>query len=374
MARRSRLACTLSGAVLPLVFGAGAAAGETGVPPVAYRAEVIVVSKGETMRSLVVSDGVRRKTEAVNAKGESSGTYADNEKKLSWLWGPGFGCLQMPLDHAGVTSREEPAGSETIDGHPTKKVKVTATHTLSGKTTTDVGFEWHATDLHDLVIRRENEDGSMKMNVRNIVPGKPDEKLLAFPSPPCKYDEFQDTTRDAPQAAGGVRTVRFSDASCKKLIPLPLTLAIPSDYAIQQGGHLGCFWGTAEDLARVLRVTDEADFSAIRRGVFFCRVSDSTEYDPFRRRFVNQQGTDDQWAGALARDAGAKNVVVTARNIDAIPTLRVTATVGGQRVYMLYMGVGDSPAILINYHPAGEGGPPDDALWQQFLDSLQIAR
>jgi hypothetical protein len=41
---------------------------------------------------------------------------------------------------------------------------------------------------------------------------------------------------------------------------------------------------------------------------------------------------------------------------------------------MLYIGVGDSPAILINYHPAGKGGPPDDALWQQFLDSLQIAR
>jgi hypothetical protein len=137
---------------------------------------------------------------------------------------------------------------------------------------------------------------------------------------------------------------------------------------------MGCFWGTSDDLARVLRVPDQADFTAIRRGVFFCRASDSTEYDPIRRRFVNQQGTDDQWAKALARDSGAKNVVVTARNIDSIPTLGVTATVGGQRVYMLYMGVGDSPAILINYHPAGKGGPPDDTIWQQFLDSLQTAR
>src|SRR5260370_22045131 len=140
----------------------------------------------------------------------------------------------MPLEPAGVTSREEPAGTETIDGHATKKVKVTATHTLSGKTTTLVGFEWRVTDLQDLVIRRENEDGSVKMNVRNIVLGKPDENLLAFPSPPREYDEFQDTTRYAPQAAGGVRTVRFSDASCKKLVPLPLTPAIPSSYALQQ--------------------------------------------------------------------------------------------------------------------------------------------
>jgi len=124
MARPLAFACNLTRAAIPLAFAAVAGGASTGVPPVAYRAEVIVVSKGETMRSLVFSDGVRRKTEAMNANGESSGTYADNEKKLSWLWGPGFGCLQMPLDRAGVTSREEPAGSETIDGHPTKKVKV----------------------------------------------------------------------------------------------------------------------------------------------------------------------------------------------------------------------------------------------------------
>ena len=40
--------------------------------------------------------------------------------------------------------------------------------------------------------------------------------------------------------------------------------------------------------------------------------------------------------------------------IDGHPTkkVKVTAT-HRQRVYMLYIGVGDSPAILINYHPAG---------------------
>jgi hypothetical protein len=195
----------LTRAALPLVFAAAAAAASTAVPPVAYRAEVIVVAKGVTTRSLVFSDGVRKKTETLKANGETSGNYADGEKKLSWSWGPGYGCLQMPLEPAGVTSREEPAGSETIDGHPTTKVKVTSTQTLSGKTTTFVGFEWRATDLHDLVIQRQNEDGSVKINVRNIVPGKPDEKLMAFPSPPCKYNEAEDTTRYAAQAAGGVR-------------------------------------------------------------------------------------------------------------------------------------------------------------------------
>ncbi len=344
------------------------------MPPVAYQAEVIVVSNGTTTRSLVWSDGVRRKTETSRPDGQASGSYADTEKKLSWIWGPSFGCLQMPLESAGGTKQEEPAGTESIDGHPTKKFKVTSTMTTAGKATTYIEYVWRATDLNDLVIQRKSLDGSMQVNVRNIVVGKPEEKLLAFPAPPCKYDEALDTTRNAPQAAGGVRTVRFSDASCKQLIPLPLTLAIPSDYEIRKGGHLGCFWGASEDLARVLKVEDQADFTPIRRGVFWCRVSDSTEYDPIRRRFVSLQGTDDLWAKALARESGAKNVLVTPKSVASIPTLRVTATIAGQRVYMLYLGVGDSPAILINYHPAGKGDSSDDGVWQRFLDSLQSAR
>jgi hypothetical protein len=79
------------------------------------------------------------------------------------------------------------------------------------------------------------------------------------------------------------------------------------------------------------------------------------------------------WAKALVREAGAKNVVVTSKTVHSLPTLRVTATVGGQRVYMLYIGVGDSPAILINYHPSGKGEASDDGAWQRFLDSLQSA-
>jgi hypothetical protein len=344
------------------------------VPPVAYQAEVIVVSKGTTTRSLVWSDGVRLKTETRRPDGQTSGNYTDSEKKLSWTWGPEFGCVQIPLERAGVTKQEEPAGTESIDGHATKKFKVTSTMTSEGKTTSYVEYVWRATDLHDLVIQRKSLDESMQVNVRNIVLGKPEEKLLAFPAPPCKYDEALDTTRYAPQAAGGFRTVSFSDASCKQLVPLPLTLAIPSDYEIRQGGHLGCFWGASEDLARVLEVADHADFTPIRRGVFWCRVSDSTEYDPIRRRFVSSQGTDDLWAKALAREAGAKNVLVTPKTVNSIPTLRVTATVGGQKVYMIYIGVGDSPAILINYHPAGKGDSSDDGIWQRFLDSLQSAR
>jgi hypothetical protein len=62
------------------------------------------------------------------------------------------------------------------------------------------------------------------------------------------------------------------------------------------------------------------------------------------------------------------------KEVGGIATLRVTGVLGGQAVYMLYIGFGDSPAILINYRPAGKGGAADRAEWQRFLDSLQPAR
>jgi hypothetical protein len=75
------------------------------------------------------------------------------------------------------------------------------------------------------------------------------------------------------------------------------------------------------------------------------------------------------------KSMGAKNVVVTSKKIGAIPTTRITASMNGQRVYMLYLAVPgtDSPAILINYHPAGKGNAADDAAWQHFIDSIEIA-
>ena len=54
---------------------------------------------------------------------------------------------------------------------------------------------------------------------------------------------------------------------------------------------------------------------------------------------------------------------------------RVTGSMNGQHVYMLYLAVpgADSPAILINYRPPGKGAASDDAAWQHFLDSIEVA-
>src|SRR3954453_20974414 len=170
--------------------------------PPAYSADMIATGSGETIRTHVWSDGKILKSESADGK---HGRYVDYDKKLSWIYGPGFPCLQVPTEPEGyaVTSHEEILGSETIDRHPVKKVKITSTIVHEKKTTTSVVTEWRATDLHDLVFRSTVDGSSYESHLKPVVPGAPDAKLLAFPNPPCKYDATADTTHNAAQAAGG---------------------------------------------------------------------------------------------------------------------------------------------------------------------------
>lgn len=357
-------------AVLSLC-GATAFAAPSPKPPIAYSADLVVASKGTTSRSRVVSDGVHTATKGGDGK---SGSFRDDEKKLQWVYGASFGCVQVPLKPAGatVTTSEEVVGSEKVDGRATTKVKVTSTIRDPKKSTTLVMFEWRATELGNLVVRRKSENDDFESRLEHIVTGKPDSKELTFPSPPCKVEPVVEAAKDAAEAPGGFRTVSFFDASCRQLVPLPLTMSIPSDYAIRSGGARGCFWGATDDLDRLLADRNKADFESIRRGVFWCRVSGSTQYDP-DNGFTSEDGPQSQWTTAMKR-IGARNVSVTSRKIGEIPSCRVTATVNGQHVYMLYLAVPgtDSPAVLINYHPPGKGNTADDdAAWQHFLDSIK---
>jgi hypothetical protein len=252
-------------------------------------------------------------------------------------------------------------------------VKITSTIVHDKKTTTSVFTEWRATDLHDLALRRSASDGSYESHLEHVVLGTPDAKLLAFPNPPCKYDATADTTHSSAQAAGGFRAVSFFDASCKKLVPLPLTFSIPSDYAIRGYDNSdNCFWGANDDLERVI-TRDGPDFERIRRAVFWCRMS-NISYDPVQKKFVSEMGTEEQWAAKM-KAQGFRDAVVTSKQIGLIPTARVTGSMNGQHVYMLYLAVPftDSPAILINYRPPGKGAASDDSAWQRFLDSITAA-
>ena len=339
---------------------------------IAYSAINVVTLEGKTYRTHVYSDGVH--TKMVDESGKS-GSFIDESLQTRWQWGPAYGCIHIPmsleksLEKSG--RKEEPLGTETIDGHPTRKVKVTSTLTdPQGKTTTIVETEWHATDLQDLIIKLSGD--MRQLHLEKLVVGKPEASLVAFPSPPCNAAEMSSIAAAKPAAPGGLRTVRFDQGACEFVMPFPIAMSIPSDYASRAVRPLGCFWGTEEDLTRLLANGREADFTAIKRGVFWCRPSESTEYDAAHKQFVNEAGPQDRWAAAF-KSMGAKDVVITSKPIGTYPSTRVTLTSNGQRVYMLYFVPPnvDTIALLINYHPAGKGSAADDETWKKFVDSFQ---
>ena len=146
----------------------------------------------------------------------------------------------------------------------------------------------------------------------------------------------------AAQAAATYRRVSFFDLACRKIVPLALFAELPADFEIRAGGYFGCFAGNGEDLARLLKVEGEADFDALRRGVIWVRVSMSTQYDPLRRHFVSDQGSDEKWREAWTRTAGATDVEIVSQETAGMPSLRVNASVRGKPLRMFYLGVGDS--------------------------------
>ena len=321
---------------------------------VAYSAINVATVEGKTFRMHVYSDGVH--TKMVDESGKS-GSYSDASLQTRWQWGPEYGCIHIPMSAEKANRNEEPLGTETIDGHPTRKVRV------SGETV------WHATDLGDLIIKVSGD--KRQVHLEKIVAGKPDASLLAFPSPPCNAGEMASIAAAKPAAPGGYRTVRFDQGACEFVTPFPIAMSIPSDYASRAVRPLGCFWGTPEDLDRLLANGREADFAAIKRGVFWCRASESTEYDAAHKQFVNEAGPQDKWAAAF-RAMGARDVVITSKPIGTYPSTRVTLTSNGQRAYMLYFVPPnvDTIALLINYHPAGKGTAADDEAWKKFVDSF----
>lgn len=334
--------------------------------PPAYSADIVVISQGKTARSHIWSDGTHVRTLSADGK---SGSYADYDRKLSWLYSPERPCLQVPMEPEGAkeTTREQPLGNESFGGHPAKKVKVSTTLTYHGRTVSTESTEWRATDLHDLVIRRLNPEGDM--HLEHIVAGAPDAKLVAFSTVPCKYDAVTDTAAFAAQAPGGYRKVTFADIACRQLAPLPLAVTIPSDYAIRKAPGGNCLFGADDDLTRVI-TPKGADFTGIHRGVFWLRLAGDTHFDPATKKFVNEQGPQDRWPDALKR-LGATDVTVTPQTVGNIPTLRMTARMKGMKLNMLYVALGSgSPAALINYRAPAAASAKDDEVWSKFVASL----
>jgi hypothetical protein len=150
-------------------------------------AEQVLFSQGKqvsTSKVWVSSGRVRSET---TVGGQAMTTLTDRGAKKMWVFMPApVGCIEQPLDEKSANpftavakdAKEELVGTETIDGHPTKKYKVAVT--VDGKTKEH--YQWRATDLDGFPIRTAAVDGSYEQRFTKIELKTPDAKLFEKPS------------------------------------------------------------------------------------------------------------------------------------------------------------------------------------------------
>jgi hypothetical protein len=164
------------------------------VPPYpAFTADTEMKAGGNTQTGKVAFGKGKMRMEMALGENTMVTIFDYGASKMYSLLPPPMGCMEQaiekdpkdPLYASMSTVEEESLGEETIDGHPTKKVRVTAE--VEGESHSSL--LWKAKDLKDLPIRIAAEDGSFEMNYKNVVLGEPDAKLLTPPAD-CKANPF----------------------------------------------------------------------------------------------------------------------------------------------------------------------------------------
>jgi hypothetical protein len=194
-------------------------------------------------------------------------------------------------------------------------------------------------------------------------------------------DRFQGSFKlaaHAPVAADAFRTISFNQIVCAKIPSLKIRFDVPADFigrAPTPSIEAGCLWGAQDDLERALKDPNEGDFTALRRGIFFARVSTNIVNDPATGMFDAMDGSGEAGIRASLARAGGKVVVWKKETLAGLPALQVVADVMGSRVYMLYLGNTQysSNAMLLNYYRPRKSGPADDKLWARFVAGIKPA-
>ena len=94
-------------------------------------------------------------------------------------------------DQSGMPDiKKEKVGSESVDGHPCDKYRVTVTQPNGRQVEL---FTWQATDMNDFPIKSEmtNNQGEVTIHFTDINQAKPDASLFALPSGYKGYDSMQ---------------------------------------------------------------------------------------------------------------------------------------------------------------------------------------
>jgi hypothetical protein len=150
-------------------------------------AEQALFSQGKQVSTAKVYLSGGRVRSETTIGGQTMTTIMDRGAKKMWVLMPApVGCVEQPLgersaDPLGVMPKdatEELVGTETIDGHPTQKYKLSAT--LGGKTIEH--YQWRATDLGGFPIRTAAVDGRYEQRFTNIELKTPDANLFAPPA------------------------------------------------------------------------------------------------------------------------------------------------------------------------------------------------
>lgn len=175
-----------------------------------------------------------------------------------------------------------------------------------------------------------------------------------------------------PGASDSWTRIDFATATCHYISPeIALTFSIPPGFVTRDSKHgpgAGCFWGTREDIDRVLASGKGADFGKIQKGVFQAHLSTSSAYDPRTGKFADES----QMLKTL-ESSGFTGGKVTPRQFGKYPARIVTGkSKGGSDLYLLYLAPGlGTNVLLINYRPATPPSAADAAVWTRFLDSIQ---
>lgn len=158
--------------------------------PTNYTADMETVSEGKTFNSKMYMKGSKQRFDS-EADGQEVLFIMRGDKKLTWMVMPKEKMyMEMQLmdpkknkipkvADPNVKPELEYLGTETIDGHTTKKNHVTIIK--EGGKKEPAGFIWLATDLGNLPIRYQTEDKKVTTTWRNIKTGAANDSQFDVP-------------------------------------------------------------------------------------------------------------------------------------------------------------------------------------------------
>lgn len=172
----------LAAAAAVLLLAAGPAAAADALPDAVAEQALFTHGKQVSTAKIWTSGGRVRAETAVGS--QTMTTLLDRRAGKMWVLMPSpVGCVEQalppdaedPLTVAGAAS-EELVGTETVDGHPTKKYRIATKGTPSRE-----HYQWRATDLGGFPIRTAAADGSYEQRFTRVELVTPDPKLFTPP-------------------------------------------------------------------------------------------------------------------------------------------------------------------------------------------------